>query len=126
VPEDITILGTGNDDEKNPINDDVEVKGPTPVNITYAAELEIISGIPADIVAAAEGQLRALFDVTPSVPGIMPLGIGYDATKDRLNASAMVPGVKRINTDFVDVAVPDDGLAVLETLTLTWAWASEE
>lgn len=120
------ILGTGGNDEKYPINDDVQVKGPTPVYVNYAAELELTSGNPVDIVTEAENRLRALFAVVPTVTGILPLGIGFDATADRLNAVSMVAQVKRINTAYADVPVPDDGLAVLQTLTLTWIWASEE
>lgn len=120
------IMGTGNKDEKYPINDDVQIMGPTPVNVNYAAELELTAGTPADIVAEAENRVRALFTVVSSVDGVLPLGVGHDATRDRLNAVAMLPTVKRINTAFADVAVPAAGLAVLQSIAITWVWAGEE
>lgn len=120
------ILGTGNDDEKFPINDDVLIKGPTPVAVDYAAELELTGGTPADIEAEAENRIRALFSALPVIQEITPLGIGQDATRDRLNWAVMLPEVKRINTAFVDVAVPEDGLAVLNSVVITTAWAAEE
>jgi len=119
------ILGTGVGDEKNPINDDVQVKGPTPVNVTYEAELELTGGTPSDIVAEAENRVRALFAAIPTIAGISSLGVGQDATRDRLNWAVMLPMVKRVNTDFVDVSIPQDGIAVLAGVTITWAWASE-
>lgn len=120
------ILGTGNDDEKNPINDDVLVKGPTPVAVDYVAELELIGGTPAEIEAEAENRVRALFSALPVIQEIVPLGIGQDATRDRLNWAAMLPEVKRINTAFVDVPVSEDGLAVLNSVVITTVWATEE
>ncbi|HPK04091.1 MAG TPA: baseplate J/gp47 family protein [Candidatus Sumerlaeota bacterium] len=120
------ILGTGNDDEKNPINDDVEVRGPTPINIDYAAELELISGDEAAIVAEAENRVRALFAAGPVLAGISRLGVGQDVTQDRLNWAVMLPTVKKINTDFADVAVPEDGLAALHSINITATWAAEE
>lgn len=120
------ILGTGNDDEKIPINDDVLIKGPTPVLIDYVAELELTGGVPADIAAEAENRVRALFSTLPLIDGITPIAIGQDATRDRINWAAMLPDVKRIITDFVDVPVPEDGLAVLNSIDITTTWATEE
>jgi uncharacterized phage protein gp47/JayE len=120
------ILGTGNDDEKNPINDDVEIKGPSEVLVDYVAQLELTGGDPELLTAAAENRIRALFSTLPLIAGIDPINIGQDATRDRINWAAMLPEVKRINTAFADVPVPAGSLAVLQTLTITWAWAAEE
>lgn len=119
------ILGTGNDDEKEPINDDVVVKGPTPVAVDYTAELELTGGDPADIVAEAENRIRALFSTLPLIDGIAPLAIGQDAMRDRLNWAVMLPDVKAVNTLFADIPVAADGLAVLNSLNITWVWAAE-
>lgn len=119
------ILGTGNKDEKNPINDNVEIKGPTPVLVDFSAELELIAGVPADIIAEAESRVRALFS-TGVVAGIDNLKVGQDATLDRLKWACMLRGVKRINSGFSDVVVPDDGMAVLNNLVITSIWAAEE
>jgi uncharacterized phage protein gp47/JayE len=115
------IFGTGNDDELYPINDDVLVKGPTPVEVTIEAELEITFGDPAAIVAEAENRARALFVSSP-ILGMDPLGGGQDATLDRLRVPLKLPGVKRINftQPALDVVVPEDGLAVLAGITLTY------
>ena len=117
------IYGTGNNDDLYPINDDVLVKGPTPVNVTITAELEISSGDPATILALAELQERALFVAQSAVPGITQLGIGADPTLDRLRVPLMVPGVKKINFTLPadDETVAADGLAVLVAITLTYA-----
>lgn len=120
------IVGTGNNDEKNPINDDVEIKGPPEVLVDYVAQLELTGGDPELIVTAAESRIRALFSTLPLIVGIEPINIGQDATRDRLNWAAMQTEVKRINTGFEDVPVPAGSLAVLQTLTITWTWATEE
>jgi uncharacterized phage protein gp47/JayE len=121
------ILGTGAGDEKEPINDDVEVRGPTPVNVALAAQLVISHGDPATILATAENRERALFGGA-AVAGVIPLQVGWDATIDRLKAPMMIDGVKSINlTGPADnVAVAADALAVLESIALTYVWASEE
>ncbi len=122
------ILGTGNDDEKIPINDDVLVKGPTPVYVAIIAELELTSGVPAEVLAAAEARERALFDSTAPVAGITPMEIGQDAPIDLLKWPMMgVSGVKRITftSPAGDTEVPADGLAVLQSIELSYTMASE-
>ncbi len=122
----VKILGSGNNDDLIPINDDVEIKGPTPINIDITAELILIAGDPDTILADAENRVRALFN-TDSLYGIDPLSVGYDATLDRIKAVMMLSGVKKITltSPLADVAVPIDGLAVLNSLTLTTSWTTE-
>ncbi|BCS54570.1 baseplate J/gp47 family protein [Geobacter sp. SVR] len=124
---DAKINGSGADDELTPINDDVLVKGPTPVDVAIVAELVISSGDPATILAEAENRERSLFGAT-MVTGITPFGVGADATLDRLKWPLLVPGVKKVNltSPVADVTVAADGLAVLESLELTFVWADEE
>ena len=121
------ILGTGAGDEKIPINDDVQVRGPAAVAVAIEAELELISGDPDVTMATVENRVRALFAAVTTVDGISPLDIGADVTLDRLRWAMMLPNVKRINmiAPVADVAVAGDGLAVIDTLTLTWTWAAE-
>lgn len=115
--------------DKRPINDDVLVKGPTAVNVTISAELELTHGTAADILAEAENRLNALFLDPSLVADVSPLQIGQDVTMDMLVCIIMaVDGVKKINwtSPVADVQVDDDELAVLESITLTSVWASEE
>lgn len=112
-----------------PINDDVMVKGPTPVNVTIEAELELVSGDPDEIMSEAENRLQALFTKPPAIDDIEPLSMGTDLTIDRLTAVVMaIDGVKKITWTLPasDVQVDDDELAVLSSITLTYSWASEE
>lgn len=121
------IAGTGADDDLPPINDDWLVKGPTPVNVVIMAELVLTSGTPADILLEAENRVRALFGGA-QVTGIAPLGVGTDLPLDQLKKPMLIPGVKKINptSPVADVAVAVDELAVLQSITLTYVWASEE
>lgn len=122
------IVGTGNDDELAPINDDVLVKAPTPVLIDIVAELVLTHGVPAEILDEAEARERALFDSTAPITGIAPMAIGQDGPIDLLKWPMKgVDGVKKINmtSPLADVPVPTDGLAVLNSIELTYVWASE-
>lgn len=119
------ILGTGVGDEKNPINDDVQINAPTPVNVVITAELELLGGDSAVTLLAAENRVRALFTPLPVIATIEPLGVGGDLTLDRLKWALMLGNTKRVNTAFADVTVPVDGLAVLVSIDLTYVWASE-
>jgi len=115
--------------ESAPINDDFEVKGPTPVNVAIDAELELVSGSESEILAEAETRLEAMFEDPSPVPDVAPLQIGEDLTMDRLVAAIMaVKGIKKINwtSPTVDVQVDEDELAVLNSLSLSSVWASEE
>jgi uncharacterized phage protein gp47/JayE len=120
------ILGTGHDDEKQPINDDVQIKGPTAVGIDIQAELVICHGDPATILAAAETRERALFGAS-TVAGITAMGVGQDGTCDRLKFPMMLDGVKKINLTSppADVVIADDALAVLNSNNLTYVLAEE-
>lgn len=116
-------------EERRPINDDVLVKGPTAVDVTIDAELELTHGTAADILAEAENRLSALFLDPSPVPDISPLQIGQDVTMDLLVSVIMaIDGVKKINwtSPVADTQVDDDELAVLASITLTSVWASEE
>lgn len=113
---------------KRPVNDDVLVLGPEPVSVTLEAQLELVSGDPAVIMAEVENRLSALFLDPSPVPDIAPLQIGQDLTLDLLIAIIMaVDGVKRISwsSPTADVTVEEDGLAVLAGITLSTAWAGE-
>ena len=113
---------------KEAINDDWLVKGPTPTSIDIVAELVLTSGDPVAILAEAEGRLRALFEDPSQVDGVAPLQIGEDVTKDRLVATVMaVGGVKEIvwTSPAASVVIPEDGLAILQSLVLSSSWAGE-
>lgn len=129
VPTQILIDAvTANIEGKEAINDDWLVKGPTPAGVDIAGELVLLSGDPTVIVAEAESRLRALFEDPSQVEGIEPLQIGEDVPLDRLVATVMaVGGVKNIvwASPLADVVIPEDGLAVLQSLALTWSWAAE-
>ncbi|OQY20070.1 MAG: baseplate J family protein [Desulfobacteraceae bacterium 4572_35.1] len=125
---DTVIKGTGNGDEKQPINDDVLVKSPTPINVTIVAELVLTHGAPVDIEAQAEARVRAMFEQVENVSDVPPLKIGQDLPLDLLRWAVLaVDGVKKVNitSPAVDVEVAGDGLAVLQAVTLTSTWASE-
>lgn len=119
------IMGTGNKDEKYPINDDVAITAPAAINVSIVAELELIAGDAPTILAAAEARVRALFAPLPVVTTIDPLGVGGDLTRDRLISALVISNVKSVSTNFVTVPVPQDGLAVLINLQLTSVWAAE-
>jgi len=121
------IMGTGAGDEKYPINDDVQIRAPEAVNVSFTGELELTGGTPALILAEAERRVRAQFSTIPVISDITPLEVGCDVTLDRLKTTIMAASanIKRINTTFTDITVPQDSLAVLSSLTLTYTWASE-
>ena len=111
-----------------PINDDVLVKGPVPVNIDLACTLELTYGDPDDIMNEVDSRLRAMFQDPSPVPDVAPLQVGEDLTLDRLVHEIMaVSGIKRVIwvTPAADVAVGGDGLAVLASVALSTSWASE-
>ncbi|MDY6904077.1 MAG: baseplate J/gp47 family protein [Thermodesulfobacteriota bacterium] len=113
---------------QEPINDDYLVKGPTPVDITIEAELELVSGNAADILAEAENRLTALFTEGSNVTGITPLAIGQDVTMDLLVSTVMaVAGVKKTNWTLPvdDTQIDVDEMAVLAGITLTAVAATE-
>lgn len=116
--------------EEAPINDDFLVKGPTAVPVAITGNLELLpdAGDADGIKAAADARIRALFTDPTDVAKISPLQIGEDLTLDRLTATAMyVDGIKSVDwtSPAADVVVAADGLAVLESLTLTTSYAEE-
>ncbi len=112
-----------------PVNDDWQVRGPAPVNLTISGTLVLLPGAYAlSAQDAAESRIRALFTDPTKVKGIRPLQIGEDVTLDRLTAAVMaVPEVKKIiwESPTEDVVVPADGLAVLAGLSLSTTMAED-
>jgi phage-related baseplate assembly protein len=112
-----------------PVNDDWQVRGPQAVEVIISGELILKPGTHAATALAEAGQrLRAMFTDPSTVPGVAPLQIGEDLPLDRLTAVVMATsGVKRVawSSPVQDVAVPDDGLAVLAGLNLTATEAAE-
>lgn len=115
--------------EKNrPINDIVTVKGPAPVVVDVGAELELVFGTPEVILAEAGKRIDAMFMDPSPIPDVAPVEIAQDLTMDLLRYVIMaVPGIKKINftSPEGDLAVPEDGLAVLGTVNLDYKWADE-
>jgi len=113
-----------------PVNDDWQVRAPQAVPLAITGTLILVPGThAASARAEAEERIRALFTDPSTVPGISPLQIGEDVPRDRLTAAVMaVSGVKRVEWTGPanDVAVPEDGLATLEALTLNTSEAGEE
>lgn len=126
---DAAINGTGADDELHPINDDVLIKGPVLVQVALNAQLVLTHGDAAAILVEAEARYRALFEADDQVKDVATLQIGQDLPLDLQRHIYMaIDGVKQINftSPAVDVAVADDGLAVLQSFNLTSSWAAEE
>lgn len=123
------INGTGNDDEQHPINDDVLVKGPTLVPVDHEAELVLSHGDADEILATAANRYRALFEVNDTISDVETLQIGQDLPLDLQRHIYMaIDGIKQINisSPATDITVADDGLAVLQSYSLSFAWASED
>ncbi len=113
---------------KRPINDDVLVKGPTLVTMDIVAELELVSGNAEEIEAAALQRINALFSSGSTISGITALAVGQDVPLDLLRWVLMgIAGVKRVvfTSPADDTAVADDGLAVLQSVTITSSTAGE-
>lgn len=112
-----------------PINDDWLVKGPEPVPCAIAGEIEYTSGDPEAIRLAAENRIRALFAETSPLSDVAALQIGQDLTLDLLTHTVLaVPGVKRVSWRSpaqTVISVPADGVARLESLSLTARMAEE-
>lgn len=114
--------------EMRPINDDVLVKGPTPVAVAISVNLELVYGDPAGIAAEVENRLNALFLDPSPVADVSPLQVGEDLTLDRMVHEIMaVPGIKRVlwTSPAADVQAAGDALVVLSSLDVTTSWASE-
>lgn len=108
-------------DARKPVESDVLVKGPTsvPVNVVMTIYRESAGGIAATVKAAVEDAVEALFQPQAGEGGF---GIGDDATRARLFAAAIaVPYVANvvISSPSVDVGVQPDGLANLNSLSVT-------
>lgn len=113
-----------------PVNDDYQVRGPQNIPLAITGTLILMPGTHAVTAQVeAEQRIRALFTDPATVSGITPLQIGEDVPLDRLTAAVMaVPGVKKVDwaAPVGDVAVTEDALATLESLTLTASEANEE
>ena len=113
------------------INHDLLVKSPVPVSIDADLELELYSGDEAALRLSAETFIRAMFSGDASrTGGHIPFGIGHDVVRERLAAGVItLMGVKRINWGGSlasgDVLVPADGLAILNSASVTAKWVSE-
>lgn len=115
-------------DANRPINDDARILSPMPVIAVIEAELVLVAGTPEIIKATVENRIIALFTDPAILSDVSPLEIGEDLTMDRLTHVIMaVPGIKKINfaSPGGDIQTVDDGLVILESLTLTHAWAGE-
>lgn len=113
---------------KVPVNDLWEVTGPQAVPVVVDVELEIVSGSPETAGTLGEARIRALFaGAGVEAAGVEPFAISEDFVRDRVVATLMggtdgLPGLKRviwISPDVAVVAVPEDGLAVLESINVT-------
>ena len=114
--------------ENRPINDDVQVLEPVPVPVAVNAELVLIGGTPDIIIAEATQRINAMFTDPRVLPDVDPLEIGQDLPRDLLiHIIKAVSGIKKINftSPAADIPVPENGLAVLESINLTYAWAGE-
>lgn len=115
-------------EENRPINDDALVTGPEPIEVTIDAEMVLVDGTPDIIKTEVNQRIVAMFTDPNVLDDISPLEIGEDLTLDRLRHVIMaVDGIKKINfaAPSEDLVVPENGLAVLESLILTHAWAGE-
>lgn len=114
-------------EKKRPQNDNVLVKGPTPILVKISGTLILTAG-GSNSLLQAEKRIRALFEDPTDYPGVTPLQIGQDLTLDRLTSEAMAGAgyhlCQRVDWDqpMEDVKVPEDGLAILESLTLSVGW----
>lgn len=113
---------------KAPVNDFWLVKGPQEIPVAVAVELEVVSGSPATAATLAEARIRALFAGTGvEDAGVEPFVISEDFVRDRVVAALMggadaLPGLKRVawSSPATDVvSVPEDGLAVLESVSVS-------
>jgi len=113
---------------KAPVNDLWEVKAPQEVPVALELTLEIVSGTTDQAAALGEARVRALFAGSGvEVEGLAPFGIGEDFVRDRVVATLMggvsaLAGLKRVvwtspEADLVEV--PEDGLATLQTVSVT-------
>jgi uncharacterized phage protein gp47/JayE len=129
---DFIVRGARDESEQAgpPINDDWKAKGPTPVPLALSVNLELKPGYDGDTAkGTAEKRLRAMFLDPNVVDGVDPLQIGEDVPMDLLKAVAMgVPGVKKTTwtSPTADTPVAADGLAILESLNIETAPASEK
>lgn len=113
------------------INHDRLVKAPVPVAVCVVMELELLVGDEAATRLAAQAFVHSMFGGnTATITGLQPFGIGHDVIRERLAAGIIIlPGVKKINWSGTlvdgDLAVPTDGLAVLESVAVTSIWVEE-
>ncbi|WP_027188073.1 baseplate J/gp47 family protein [Desulfovibrio cuneatus] len=109
---------------KIPVNDRWLVKAPVEVPVALLLHAEFSSGSPETGKQEVENRLRALFPGSGSnMEDVPTFGIGEDFTRDKAVAACIgkVAGLKRLvwQTPADVVAVPQDGLVALASLTLT-------
>lgn len=110
------------------INHDLQVKAPTPVNITVKAVLEILSGDEKTIKAQAEATIRKMFSFGSESDGIPRFSLGKDVVRDRLASGIInISNVKRIRWESPsgDIVIAPDALPVLAALELTVEWVDQ-
>ena len=113
----INSINTKIESEK-PINDDVLVKGPTPISCNIKAKIIVKEGFdPNDRVLLAKNKIIALFDYSHADS----LKIGESLKMDRLIYEIMsAGGIDSIEWDSpnTDIVVPVDGLAILDSIQI--------
>ncbi|WP_302540138.1 baseplate J/gp47 family protein [Bilophila wadsworthia] len=110
------------------INHDLQVKAPTPVNITVKAVLEILSGDEKTIKEQAEATIRKMFSFDSEDDGIPRFSLGKDVVRDRLASGIInISNVKRIRWESPsgDVVIAPDALPVLAELDLQIDWVDQ-
>ncbi len=112
--------------ENVPVNDDELVKGVVSVPLTLAGTLALVHGDPDLIVAQVTQRLNDLFANLQTNEEIDPFRIGDDVILDRIVAVIMaVDGIKQVlwTSPADNIAVSDEGLAILDTANFTTSWA---
>lgn len=110
------------------INHDLQVKAPTPVNITVKAVLEILSGDESDIRLQAENAIRTMFSSSGDDDGLPRFSLGKDVVRDRLASGIInIPNLKRIRWESPadDIVIAPDALPVLASLNLAVEWVEQ-
>lgn len=134
---DVVVLGTagiptqtlldsvdGVVNEKNPINDDVEVIAPTEVLVDLDCIIELTGGDPDEIKTEVENKLRAFF----SYSGLEAIQISQDITLAKLTGIVMGSNhIKKVTftSPSGDIAVSATGLGVLNSFAINHTIATE-
>ena len=112
-------------EEKNPINDDVEVTAPDSVDIDINCSIELTGGIPVDIKAEVEQAIRAFF----SYSGDDFLQISQDVMLSKLTEIVMGVSSYIKNVTFTspatDTVIAGDALAILNSFAIGHSTTTE-